>query len=159
MITGGSFANVEYGLGVASGSPLRDQLSWCIERLSEKGILEELWFNDTWVDPQRRGPCNNTRMTYWERQALYSLTAVDLQGMYYLMIIGMGSACIIFALEVLAFQLGFGSRTAPRAGRSDGYEMRRPLQNTASSGGGHGGGGGGGGGAASGGGNDQKMWI
>ncbi|XP_063956315.1 glutamate receptor 1-like [Lytechinus pictus] len=157
VITGGSFATVEYGLAVASGSPLRDQLSWCIERLEERGTLESLWNNNTWVDPQRRGPCNNERMTYWERQALYSLTAVDLQGMYYLMIIGMGSAVIIFALEVLAFQLGVGTN-APRVSRNDAREMRIVQ---ASSGGGVGGGmgGGGGGGGASGGANDGKMWI
>ena len=129
----------------------------------ERGVLEEMWDNDTWVDPQRRGSCNNERMTYWERQALYSLTGADLQGMYYLMIIGMGSAVIIFAFEVLAFQLGVGAN-APRVSRNDAHEMRRPQ--AASSGGGVGGGmgggmggGGGGGGGASGGANDGKMWI
>ncbi|XP_071488742.1 glutamate receptor 3-like [Diadema antillarum] len=152
VITGGSFATVEYGLGVASGSPLRDQLSWAIERLEERGILEEMWDNDTWVDPQRRGPCRNHKMSYWERQALYSLTAVDLQGMYYLMIIGMGSAVIIFALEVLAFQLGIGTN-APRVNRNDQHEMRRAQPLTGTGGGGVSSGGGGGGG------NDQKMWI
>ncbi|XP_038068083.1 glutamate receptor 1-like [Patiria miniata] len=156
-ITGGHFALVEYGLAVQSGSPLRDQLTYAVRRLQEKGIIDEIWKNNTdnplWVELNKEGSCQENA-TIWEIQGLYSLTTVDMKGIYFLLLLGMGLAVIIFLIEVLAFQLGFGSSSPGHTG------SRQEMQNLRGSDRRTGGGGGMGGpmGGADVGGN-EKMWI
>ncbi|XP_071794215.1 glutamate receptor 1-like [Asterias amurensis] len=153
FITGGHFALVEYGLAVQSGSPLRDQLTYAVRRLQEKGIIDEIWKNNSnnplWVEINKEGSCQGDA-TIWEVQGLFSLTAVDLKGVYFILMLGMGFAVIVFVLEVLAFQLGFGP-SSPGAPRD-----RQELQNLRSNDKMGGGGGMGQGGGAGG---NEKMWI
>lgn len=114
-ITGGNFAEVEYGLAVPSGSPLRDQLSYAIKVLLKQGVLEELWANHSngeWVEKGKGGKCDE-RLDEWERQGLFSLTSVDLKGLYYMMLLGFAFSIIFFIIEVLAFQLGLASPAIP----------------------------------------------
>ncbi|XP_071965173.1 glutamate receptor 3-like isoform X2 [Antedon mediterranea] len=99
LITDGFITRSMYGFAVQAGSPLRDQLSYAIEKLYEDGTMDKL--EQRWFD--YNSDCE--RETLWERQGLYSLTAVDLQGVYYLMLIGVGCALMVYFIELLAFML------------------------------------------------------
>ncbi|XP_033110440.1 glutamate receptor 1-like isoform X2 [Anneissia japonica] len=110
LITDGFITRSMYGFAVQAGSPLRDQLSYAIEKLFEDGTMDKLedrWFGYT-------SDCE--KETLWERQGLYSLTAVDLQGVYYLMLIGIGCALFVYFIELLAFML-----VPPTDRRGQGY--------------------------------------
>ncbi|XP_033116460.1 glutamate receptor 1-like, partial [Anneissia japonica] len=75
-VTGGFISRNSYGLAVQKDSPLRDQLSYAIETLRDTRSLEHLerqWW-------QWDSKCGN--LTTWEKQGIYSLTSVDLLGVY-----------------------------------------------------------------------------
>lgn len=148
-ITGGNFAQVEYGLAVPSGSPLRDQLSFAIKELLKTDVLEQLWRNNTkeWVEQGKGGLCDE-RLDEWERQGLFSLTSVDLKGVYYMMLLGFAFSIIFFIIEVLAFQLGVAPASPKhQRGRPSSYQQdEQPLKLVK-------------GNAAPQPANDEKMWI
>ncbi len=129
-ITGGNFAEVEYGLAVPSGSPLRDQLSYAIKVLLERNVLEELWANHSkgeWVEKGKGGKCDE-RLDEWERQGLFSLTSVDLKGVYYMMLLGFAFSLIFFVIEVLAFQLGLAPASPMHTRNRPNFNTDVPLK-------------------------------
>lgn len=98
-IAGKSLGNITFGFATQSGSPLRDQLSHAIQILEKNGELQkirEMKFSDE---------LKCERETIWEGQSKYSFTVHDLQGMYYLIFIGMGGSFIVFVLEWLIYNI------------------------------------------------------
>ncbi|XP_033110474.1 probable glutamate receptor [Anneissia japonica] len=95
-----AIGTVRYGLAVQPGSPLRDQLSYAIKVLKENGVLEEL--DAKWMRPQSE--CDNYLST-WNKQGLYSLTIVDLKGIYYILLIGVAISLLFFFLELMCYLL------------------------------------------------------
>lgn len=114
-IAGKSLGNITISMATQAGSPLRDQLSYAIELLEERGELQkirEMKFSDE---------LKCERETVWERQSKYSLTLHDLQGMYYLLFIGMSGSVIVFILEWLIYNIFVSSS----------WKNRMPSQRTA----------------------------
>ncbi|XP_022105896.1 glutamate receptor 1-like [Acanthaster planci] len=147
LVSGTYITRTTYALAVQKDSPLRDQLSSAIESLRDTGVLEDLE-REWWDLDVRHQECAN--LTTWERQGVFSLTTVDLQGVYYILLIGIILAVVTFAVESISNSCNGGKKSKSSA-RNGGM------------GGGMGGprGGGGmsgpvGGGA---GGGDEKMWI
>ncbi|XP_071964150.1 glutamate receptor 4-like [Antedon mediterranea] len=89
-----------YGLAVQSGSPLRDQLSYAIRLLRERNVLEEL--KAKWLQP--KSECDD-KFIIWNNQGLYSLTIVDLKGVYYILFIGIAFSLLFFFLELMCYML------------------------------------------------------
>jgi hypothetical protein len=138
-------------LAVQKGSPLRDQLSSAIESLRDTGVLEDLE-REWWDLDVRHQECAN--LTTWERQGVFSLTTVDLQGVYFILLIGIILAVFTFIIESISYSCRGGKNSSSNA-RSGGMGGGMGPR------GGGGGVGGAVGGAAGGavGGGDEKMWI
>ena len=148
MLAGGILSRTSYALAVQKDSPLADQLSSAIETLRDTGVLEDLQREWWELDEGNRYRCGN--LTEYEREGVFSLSANDLQGVYYLLMIGIGLSCIMFIVDFICKDSCTGRGTS--GGRS--------VKNGGSS---HGGGMGGGmpigGGQEPAGGADEKMWI
>ncbi|XP_038068072.1 glutamate receptor 1-like [Patiria miniata] len=147
LVSGTYITRTTYALAVQKGSPLRDQLSSAIESLRDTGVLEDLE-REWWDLDIRHQECAN--LTTWERQGVFSLTTVDLQGVYYILVIGIILAAVTFILESISYSCSGGKKKSSSSARNGGMGggMSGPR----------GGGGGAVGGPASGGG-DEKMWI
>nr|XP_054756110.1 glutamate receptor 3-like [Lytechinus pictus] len=155
IVSGGYIVRTTYALAVQTDSPLRDQLSYAIETLRDSGVLEDLqrewWEMDTGVSYRYR--CQN--LTSWERQGVFSFTVNDLQGVYYMLLLGFLITFVVFILEVIVFAACGGKSKKTNSG-GGGASRKKPAR---SGGGGPVGGGqpiGGGGGASDG---KEKMWI
>lgn len=158
MVSGGYIDRTTYALAVQTDSPLRDQLSYAIETLRDSGVLEDLqrewWERES--DINNRYRCNN--LTTWERQGVFSFTVNDLQGVYFMLLLGFLVAFIVFLLEVIFFA-AFGGKSKGTRNKSRGGVSRNPPPPMSGGGGGPVGGGqpiGGGGGKSDG---KEKMWI
>lgn len=145
LVTGGFISRTSYALAVQKGSPLREQLSHAIETLRDTGVLEDLE-KDWWDRKLQDERCAN--LTVWEKQGIFSFTIVDLQGIYYLLLLGVGCALLVFLVEFIWFAVSGGGSGKSSSGRTAGR-----------SGGGGGGGGASSGQAAKGDGGDQNMWL
>lgn len=97
-ITGRTLGNITFGFATASGSPLRDQLTYAINVLRNRGVIEEI------VNRQYSNNLNCPASNFKE-SARGSFILHDLQGVYYLMLIGIGGSLIIFFIEVLYYLL------------------------------------------------------
>lgn len=147
LVTGGFISRTSYALAVQKDSPLREQLSHAIETMRDTGVLEDLE-KDWWDRKLQDERCAN--LTVWEKQGIFSFTIVDLQGIYYLLLLGVGCALLVFVIEFIWFSLAGGGGGKSSSGRQ-----------------GRGGGGGGGGadaggpGPAAAGGDrgEQNMWL
>ena len=152
IVSGGYLVRTTYALAVQVDSPLRDQLSYAIETLRDSGVLEDLQREWWEMDQQsRRHRCAN--LTTWERQGVFSFTVNDLQGVYFMLLLGFAVALITFLLEVVVF--------AACGGKSKSGGNKKPARSGGGGGGGKAGIGGGqpisGGAPASDG--KEKMWI
>ncbi len=146
LVAGTFIARTTYALAVQKGSPLKDQLSSAIESLRDTGVLEDLereWWN---LD---KYPLECRNLTTWEKQGVFSLTAVDLQGVYYILLMGIVIAAITFVIESV-FNLGGGKK---KSGSRNGMGGGQRFGGGQPIGGGQPVGGGGTGGG------DEKMWI
>lgn len=157
IVSGGYLVRTTYALAVQEGSPLRDQLSYAIETLRDSGVLEDLqrewWEMDTSTQRYR---CGN--LTTWERQGVFSFTVNDLQGVYFMLLLGFLIALVVFIIEVIIFA-ACGGKSKNSSGGGGGGAKKKPVR----SGGGGGGPVGGGqpisGGTSGGGDGKEKMWI
>jgi ABC-type amino acid transport substrate-binding protein len=150
LVSGTYITRTTYALAVQKDSPLKDQLSSAIESLRDTGVLEDLE-REWWDLDIRHQECRN--LTTWERQGVFSLTAVDLQGVYYILIIGILLAMVTFVFEAVSFHF--------RGDKSSSSSRNGPMGGGQGGMGGGGGGGGDGGGPArgGGGGREENMWI
>ncbi|XP_033110462.1 glutamate receptor 2-like [Anneissia japonica] len=88
-----------YAMATKSGSPVRDQFTYAIEKLSSNGTIEKL--EKKWLE--KEGKCSG--VSFWEKEGLWSLTLVDLQGAYYLLLIGIGCTLTMLFLDLVAYLL------------------------------------------------------
>lgn len=144
LVSGTYITRTTYALAVQKGSPLKDQLSSAIESLRDTGVLEDLE-REWWDLDIRHQECAN--LTSWERQGVFSLTAVDLQGVYYILIIGIIVAGVTFIFESVSYSCGGSKKKSSNRGGAMGGGMGGPVGGGAPIGGG--------GGAKA----DEKMWI
>ncbi|XP_071489708.1 glutamate receptor 3-like [Diadema antillarum] len=152
IVSGGYLVRTTYALAVQTNSPLRDQLSYAIETLRDSGVLEDLqrewWEMDV---PRRR--CAN--LTTWERQGVFSFTVNDLQGVYFMLLLGFLICFLVFIIEIIVFAVCGGKSSGGSGNRGGGKKAGR-------TGGGSSGPVGGGqpiSGGTSGGDGKEKMWI
>ncbi|KAJ8037353.1 Glutamate receptor 2 [Holothuria leucospilota] len=114
FVTGKTLGKISFSFATPSGSPLLDQLSYAIKSLKKRGnisrILEMKFSNSLHCEPD----------TLFEKETKKSFTIHDFQGMYYLMLTGIGASVIVFGLEWLVFLLFFGKSSRPKQG------IRRP---------------------------------
>lgn len=106
LVTGGYISRTSYALAVQKGSPLREQLSHAIEALRDTGVLEDL--EKEWWDRKLHDRCAN--LTVWEKQGIFSFTIVDLQGIYYFLLLGVGCALLVLLFEVIWFAVSGGGK-------------------------------------------------
>lgn len=102
QVVGEYIVRTQYAMAVAKDSPLGGYLSGAVEALRENSILEDLE-RDWWNLEDRRQHCTN--LTKWERAGVYSMTTNDIQGVYYVLMIGVGLSVIVFVVELIAFQV------------------------------------------------------
>ncbi|XP_071964348.1 glutamate receptor 2-like [Antedon mediterranea] len=88
-----------FAMATKSGSPVRDQLSYAINMLKSNGTIDDL--ESKWL--YREGKCSG--VSFWEREGLWSLTLVDLQGAYYLLLIGIGCTLTMLFIDLVAYLL------------------------------------------------------
>ena len=100
LITGGKATKIKFSLAVQSGSPLRDQLTYAIKKLKKNGAIVNIT-SKTYDEPF----CKEAYSQQWHKEAKKSITSQDLVGVYYLMLIGLGSTLIIFTIESIYFYL------------------------------------------------------
>lgn len=114
FVTGKTLGKISFSFATPSGSPLLDQLSYAIKSLKKRGnisrILEMKFSNSLHCEPD----------TLFEKETKKSFTIHDFQGMYYLMLTGIGASVIVFVLEWLVFLLFFSKSSRPKRG------IRRP---------------------------------
>lgn len=120
-IAGEYIARTQYAFAVAKGSPLAEHLSSALEALRDNGVLEDLT-RDWWDLDDRRNRCHN--LTRWERSGAYSLQVNDVQGIYYMLLVGIGVSVIVFVLEIVFFKCtggGSGGNGSKRGAKNKGY--------------------------------------
>ncbi|PIK39599.1 putative glutamate receptor 2 [Apostichopus japonicus] len=122
FITGKTLGRIAFSMATPSGSPLRDQLSYAIRLLQERGEIDKI-LEMSFSDNLR---CSGDSI--WENETKKSFTIHDLQGLYYLLFIGMAGSAIIFVIEWLVNALLFGNGWQRR---SAGRTQSRPTQNQA----------------------------
>lgn len=118
--TGRTLGRLRFSMATPSGSPLRDQLSHAILLLQERGEIDSI-LNMTFSE---RLSCS--RDSIWETESEESFTIHDLQGLYYLLFIGMSGSAIIFAIEWLVNALFYGNGWQ---GRTPGRSKSRKARN------------------------------
>ena len=99
LVAGGILSRTSYALAVQKDSPLKDQLSSAIETLRDTGVLEDLQREWWELDEPTRYRCAN--LTEYERNAVFSMSANDLQGVYYLLLIGIGFSLLMFIADFM----------------------------------------------------------
>ncbi|XP_033634025.1 glutamate receptor 1-like [Asterias rubens] len=96
-IAGDPVKKIKFAFATPSGSPLRDQITYVMNKLGQEGVLQDLaerrWFGDQ--------KCENE--TIWEEESLLSINANDLEGIYYVLAMGVVLSVIIFFIDVLSF--------------------------------------------------------
>ncbi|XP_072038078.1 glutamate receptor 2-like [Amphiura filiformis] len=147
LVAGGILSRTSYALAVQKGSPLAAQLSSAIETLRDTGVLEDLqreWWD---LDEPSRYRCAN--LTEYEREAVFSMSANDLQGTYYMLLIGIGFSLLMFIADFVCKETCTGkpTRSVRNGGPSSGMGGGMPI------------GGGIGSGSQPQGGGEEKMWI
>ncbi|XP_072033596.1 glutamate receptor 2-like isoform X5 [Amphiura filiformis] len=127
-VVGEYIARTQYALAVAPGSPLKDHLSSAIEALRSSGVLEDLE-RDWWDLEDRRHRCRN--LTRWERSGAYTINTNDIQGVYYMLVVGVVTSFIVFLIELIYYKTcGGKKRRAPKGGNlktisGDGFQEER----------------------------------
>ncbi len=140
-VTGPYLHRGQYAFAVTKDSPLADHISGALEALRDNGVLEEL-HRDYWDLDDRWGRCRN--QTRYERSGAHSLLVNDLNGVYYLLCIGIGAAILVFIGECVYYSCCGGREKktgvvkAPK--KSKDISNKGGKQNAQGS-------------------NDQNMWI
>ncbi|XP_038068097.1 glutamate receptor 1-like [Patiria miniata] len=120
-IVGDPVKKMKYAFATPSGSPLRDQITYAINKLKQNGTIKELvekkWFGDQKCEEE----------SLWESESVLSINANDLEGIYYVLAIGLVLSAIIFFIDVLCYWV-FGSCSSagdprPSNPRGDGFTM------------------------------------
>ncbi|XP_072033595.1 glutamate receptor 3-like isoform X4 [Amphiura filiformis] len=101
QVAGAYLYRGQYAFAVAKGSPLADSISGALEALRQGGVLEDME-RDWWDLDDRWNRCRN--LTKFERDGAYSLFVNDLNGIYYLLAIGIVSSILIFVGEIVHYK-------------------------------------------------------
>lgn len=111
-ITGQTLGRMQFAFATASGSPLRDQLTYVTRLLTRRGVIDEI------ASRQYSEHLNCPNTTFFKEGSRESFSVHDLQGIYYILLIGIGGSLIVFFLEILIYILWF-------PGGKDRIPMRR----------------------------------
>ncbi|XP_022105898.1 glutamate receptor 1-like [Acanthaster planci] len=101
-VVGDPVKRLKYAFATPSGSPLRDQITYAINKLQTSGVVQEL-LEKNWFGYQK---CEEE--TLWESESVLSINGNDLEGVYYVLAMGVVLSAIIFFIDVICYWL-FGS--------------------------------------------------
>lgn len=129
FISGRTLGKISFSFATPSGSPLRDQLSYALSVLKKRGNISRI------LDMKFSKSLHCAEVTNYEKTTKRSFTIHDLQGMYYLIFIGMSGSVIVFILEWLVYVLfvdkgarpTFATRNHQRGESGLGNQMRTDL--------------------------------
>ncbi|PIK48932.1 putative glutamate receptor 2 [Apostichopus japonicus] len=103
-VTAKTLGNMTFAFATASGSPLRDQFTRAINILRNRGVIDDI------VNRQYSSNLECAKTGIFKESAKKSFTVHDMQGVYYMMFLGIGGSLIVFVLEGLYYLLWFKDR-------------------------------------------------